>query len=192
MSAGFPVHRTSSYSFWKLRARTRVMGTAHALWGTDGVIIATNNAGPLIYSTNPVKTFPKQVVFGEKTDVVVGGSDTSIFDKNEGTLKQVWKHADKARVQTVISGHLTDYKTYDGAYHSIIVGATSQNNAEPVISIWSCQWDNLKIACPLGKALKNFYVAMNTSISFKSLGNIWQNLAQLCEPTNDDIHAWVE
>jgi hypothetical protein len=44
-------------------------------------------------------------VFGKKTDVMVGGSDTGIiyvFDKNEGTLKQVLKHAEKARVQTVI------------------------------------------------------------------------------------------
>jgi hypothetical protein len=56
------------------------------------------------YNTNPIKMFPKQVVFGEKTDVVVGGSDAGViyvFDKNEGTLKQVLKHADKARVQTV-------------------------------------------------------------------------------------------
>jgi hypothetical protein len=48
--------------------------------------------------------FPKQVVFGEKTDMVVGGSDAGfiyIFDKNEGTLKQVLKHANKVRVQTV-------------------------------------------------------------------------------------------
>ncbi|KAG1728745.1 WD40-repeat-containing domain protein [Suillus paluster] len=113
-------------------------GEVHALRGTDGVIIAMNNAGPMIghtsmdvaqtlflidnvmngfslhrlddavcirtYNTNPVKTFPKQLVFGEKTDVVVGGSDTGViyvFNKNEGTLKQVLRHANKARVQTV-------------------------------------------------------------------------------------------
>ncbi|KAG1826395.1 WD40-repeat-containing domain protein [Suillus variegatus] len=117
-------------------------GEVHVLQGTDGVIIATNNARPLIrhasvdnaqtlflidnvmngfslhqlddamcirsYNTNPVKTFPKQVVFGEKTDMVVGGSDAGViyvFDKNEGTLKQVLKHADKARVQTVTCGN---------------------------------------------------------------------------------------
>jgi hypothetical protein len=43
-------------------------------------------------------------VFGEKTDMVVGGSNAGViyvFDKNEGTLKQVLKHADKARVQTI-------------------------------------------------------------------------------------------
>lgn len=78
----------------------------------DGACIRT-------YNTNPVKTFPKQVVFGENTDVVVGGSDTGViyvFDKKKGTLKQVLKHADKARVQTVtvhslheLDGiHLTD------------------------------------------------------------------------------------
>ncbi|KAG2048868.1 WD40 repeat-like protein [Suillus hirtellus] len=214
----------------------------HALRGTDGVFIAMNNAGPLIghasvdnaqtlflidnvtngfslhrlddavcirsYNTNPIKMFPKQVVFGEKTDVVVGGSDAGViyvFDKNEGTLKQVLKHADKARVQTVT--------TYDGTHHSMIVGATSQNDAEPVISIWSHQWENLETAhLPLGKALKNFVrgivqltiaiallayvshvcVTMNTSISFESLGDIWQNLARPCDPTNEDIRAWVE
>ncbi|KAG2341495.1 hypothetical protein BDR05DRAFT_949587 [Suillus weaverae] len=171
-------------------------GEVHVLQGTDRVIIATNNARPLIYNTNLIKMFPKQVVFGEKTDVVVSGSDAGviyIFDKNEGTLKQVLKHADKARVQTV-TRCLTDYKTYDGTHHSMIVGATSQNDAEPVISIWRRQWENFETACPpLGKALKNFVrgivqlaiamallayvshvcVTMNTSISFKSLGNIW-------------------
>ncbi|KAG1764295.1 WD40-repeat-containing domain protein [Suillus occidentalis] len=113
-------------------------GEVHTLWGTDGVIIATYNAGPMIghtavdashtlflidnvmngfslhqldngacirtYNTDPVKTFPKQVVFGEKATLVVGGSDAGIiyvFDKNEGTLKQELQHADKARVQTV-------------------------------------------------------------------------------------------
>ncbi|KAG1779846.1 hypothetical protein EV702DRAFT_932580, partial [Suillus placidus] len=56
------------------------------------------------YNTNPVKTFPKQVVFGGKATLVVGGSDTGViyvFDKNEGTLKQVLQHADTGRVQTV-------------------------------------------------------------------------------------------
>ncbi|KAG2029837.1 WD40-repeat-containing domain protein [Suillus americanus] len=113
-------------------------GEIHQLRGTDGIVMATHNAGPLIghvsvdiaqtlflidnvvngfslhrlddgacirtYNTNPVKTFPKQVVFGENMDVVVGGSDAGViyvFDKKTGTLKQVLKHADKARVQTV-------------------------------------------------------------------------------------------
>jgi len=33
---------------------------------------------------------------------------------------------------------------------------------------------------------------MNTSISFESLGNIWQNLARPHNPTNEDIRTWVE
>ncbi|KAG2124289.1 hypothetical protein BD769DRAFT_1388835 [Suillus cothurnatus] len=95
----------------------------------------------------------------------------------------------------------------------MIVGATSQNNAEPVISIWSRQWENLETARPqLGKVVKNFVhgiiqlaiaiallayvsqvcVTMNTSISFESLGNIWQNLARPRDPTNEDIRTWVE
>jgi hypothetical protein len=56
------------------------------------------------YNTNPVKTFPKQVVFGEQATLVVRGSDTGrihIFDKNEGSIKQVLQHADRGRVQTV-------------------------------------------------------------------------------------------
>ncbi|KAG1823063.1 WD40-repeat-containing domain protein [Suillus variegatus] len=113
-------------------------GEIHTLRGSDGTIIATNKAGPMIghaavdapqtlflidnvtsgfslhqledgacirtYNTNPVKTFPKQVVFGEQATLVVGGSDTEtihVFDKNEGTLKQVLQHADRGRVQTV-------------------------------------------------------------------------------------------
>ncbi|KAG2126104.1 WD40-repeat-containing domain protein [Suillus cothurnatus] len=199
-------------------------GEVHALRGTDGVIIATNNAGPLIghasvdnaqtlflidnvtngfslhrlddavcirsYNTNPIKT-DAGVIY--------------VFDKNEGTLKQVLKHADKARVQTVT--------TYDGTHHSMIVGATSQNDAEPVISIWSRQRENLETARPpLGKVVKNFVrgivqlaiaiallayvshvcVTMNTSISFESLGNIWRNLARPRDPTNEDIRTWVE
>jgi hypothetical protein len=63
----------------------------------DGACIRT-------YNTNPVKTFPKQVAFGENMDIVVGGSNTGViyvFDKNVGTLRQVLKHADKAQVQTV-------------------------------------------------------------------------------------------
>ncbi|KAG1793681.1 WD40-repeat-containing domain protein [Suillus plorans] len=176
-------------------------GEVHALWGTDGAIIATNNAGPLIghasvditqtlflidnvtngfslhqlddavcittYNTNPVKTFLKQVVFGEKTDIVVGGSDTGVvyvFDKNEGNLKQVSRHANKTRVQVVTVRHfhswlfkcLTDCKTYDGTYHSIIVGAMSQDDTELIISVWSRQRNNLETPRPFGRALKNF------------------------------------
>jgi hypothetical protein len=65
------------------------------------------------YNTNPVKTFPKQVVFGGKATLVVGGSDTGViyvFDKNEGTLKQVLQHADTGRVQTVTVRYLHEIR----------------------------------------------------------------------------------
>lgn len=77
----------------------------------DGACIRT-------YNTNPVKTFPKQVVFGEQATLVVGGSDTGtihVFDKNEGTLKQVLQHADRGRVQTVTVScfHLSMQREFD-------------------------------------------------------------------------------
>ncbi|KAG2079479.1 WD40-repeat-containing domain protein [Suillus discolor] len=171
-------------NFNRTNSRHILVFGMHQLHGTDGVIVATHNAGPLIhasvditqtlflidnvmngfslhrlddgvcirtYNTNPVKTFPKQVMFGENTDVVVGGSDAGViyvFDKNKGTLKQVLKHANKARVQTVT--------TYDDAHYSVIVGATSQNDAEAIISVWSRQWDNHATPHRLGTALKHF------------------------------------
>ncbi|KAG1806323.1 uncharacterized protein HD556DRAFT_1225602, partial [Suillus plorans] len=107
-------------------------GEIHTLQGSDGTIIGTNKAEPMIghtavnapqtlflidnvvdgfslhcledgacictYNTNPVKTFPKQVVFEDRATLVVGGSDTGtirIFNKNDGALKQVLQHADR-------------------------------------------------------------------------------------------------
>ncbi|KAG0692135.1 hypothetical protein DFH29DRAFT_883001 [Suillus ampliporus] len=80
------------------------------------------------------------VVFGEQATLVVGGSDTGkihIFDKNEGSIKQVLQHADRGRVQTVT--------TYNSTHHSLIFGATSTNDSEPTISIW-CRKFQLAIA----------------------------------------------
>ncbi|KAG1901790.1 WD40-repeat-containing domain protein [Suillus fuscotomentosus] len=217
----------------------------HTLRGTDGIVITTNSAGPLIgyasvdaaqmlflmdnvtngfslhrledavcictYNTNPVKTFPKQVVFGRKATLVVGGSDTGviyIFDKNEGTLKQVLQHADKGRVQTVT--------TYDGTHHSLIFGATSMNNTEPTISIWCRKLDSVAKSTndhPLESALKNFvrgiaqltitmaliaYVLRthNTSrISLAPLGNAWQEYSKKFnrpQDLTDDVCLLVE
>lgn len=53
---------------------------------------------------------------------------------------------------------LTDGKTYDGAHYSVIFGATSMNDAEPTISIWSRKRDNAEasIEGPLVTRLKNF------------------------------------
>ncbi|KAG2747123.1 WD40 repeat-like protein [Suillus brevipes Sb2] len=160
-------------------------GEIHTLRGSDGTVIATNKAGPMIghavvdapqtlflidnvmngfslhqledgaclrtYNTNPVKTFPKQVVFGEQATLVVGGSDTGrihVFDKNEGSIKQVLQHADRGRAQTVT--------TYDSVHHSLIFGATSTNDLEPTISIWYRKRETAPSDRPLGTAIKNF------------------------------------
>ncbi|OJA19606.1 hypothetical protein AZE42_10260 [Rhizopogon vesiculosus] len=106
-----------------------------------------NGACICTYNTNPLETFLKQVIFGEKATLVVGGSDDGviyIFNKNEGMLKQVLRHADKGQVQTVM--------TYDRAHYSVIFKATSMNNAELTISIWSRKWDNAETSInhPLG------------------------------------------
>ncbi|KAG2739765.1 WD40 repeat-like protein [Suillus brevipes Sb2] len=219
-----------------------VFGMYDGEMGTDGAVIATNNAGPLIghasvdagqtlflmdnvmngfslhrlddavcirtYNTNPVKTFPKQVVFGGKATLVVGGSDTGViyvFDKNEGTLKQVLQHADTGRVQTVT--------TYDGIHRSLIFGATSVNDAEPTISIWCRKQDSVAKSAdnrPLS-ALKSFVrgivqlvIAMGMiacvlgqykTLSLASLGNVWQEYSKFGDRPQDlpdDVRLLLE
>ncbi|KAG1767309.1 WD40-repeat-containing domain protein [Suillus placidus] len=214
-------------------------GEIHTLRGSDGTVIATNKAGPMIghaavdapqtlflidnvmngfslhqledgaclrtYNTNPVKTFPKQVVFGEQATLVVGGSDTGaihIFDKNEGRVKQVLQHADRGQVQTVT--------TYDSTHHSLIFGATSTNDSEPTISIWCRKRTISPSDRPLGTAIKNFvrgivqlaiamaimaYVIGQTP-GITLLGNAWREYskprAQTDELMNADIRSLVE
>lgn len=56
------------------------------------------------YETKPKKTYPKQVVFAEKGDKIVGGGDEGrayIFHKATGMLHQVLRHSATGRVQTV-------------------------------------------------------------------------------------------
>jgi outer membrane protein assembly factor BamB len=50
------------------------------------------------------KKFPKQVLFGEGGEVVVGGSDHGsiyVFDRRTGETLQVLKHAQDGLVQTI-------------------------------------------------------------------------------------------
>lgn len=52
----------------------------------------------------PIKTVPKQVLFGEESRIVVGGSDHGavyVFDRKTGTPLDVLRHADKGLVQTI-------------------------------------------------------------------------------------------
>ncbi|KAG2115476.1 hypothetical protein DEU56DRAFT_761669 [Suillus clintonianus] len=147
------------------------------------------------------------VVFGEQATLVVGGSDTGkihIFDKNEGSIKQVLQHADRGRVQTVTC------KTYDSTHHSLIFGATSTNDSEPTISIWCRKRETSASDHPLGTAIKNFvrgivqlaitmaimaYLIGQTS-GITLLGNAWREYskpgAQTDELTNADICSLVE
>ncbi|KAG2107663.1 uncharacterized protein F5147DRAFT_774110 [Suillus discolor] len=204
-------------------------GEIHTLRGSDGTIIGTNKAGPMIghaavdapqtlflidnvvngfslhrledgacirtYNTNPVKTFPKQVVFGDRATLVVGGSDTGtirIFDKNDGALKQVLQHADR------------------GPQHSLIFGATSTNDAEPTISIWCRKRATSPSDHPLGSEVRNFvrgiiqlaiamaiiaYLIEHLS-GITSLGNAWREYsklgAQTADLTNTNIRSLVE
>ncbi|KAG1774995.1 hypothetical protein EV702DRAFT_1199845 [Suillus placidus] len=168
----------------------------------DGACIHT-------YNTNPMKTFPKQVVFGEQATLIVGGSDAGtihIFDKNEGTLRQVLQHADRGRVQTVT--------TYDSMHHSLIFEATSTNDAEPTISIWCRKRATLPSNRPLGSAIKNFmrgvlqlaiamviiayginiWIGQTSGITL--LGNVWREYSKLgartSDLTNADICSLVE
>ncbi|KAG2107069.1 uncharacterized protein F5147DRAFT_774665 [Suillus discolor] len=168
----------------------------------DGAYIHT-------YNTNPVKTFPKQVVFGDQATLVVGGSDTGtirIFDKNDGALKQVLQHADRGRVQTVTM--------YDSPQHSLIFGVTSTNDAELTISIWCRKRATSPSDCPLGSEVRNFvrgiiqlaiamaiiaYVSnmlIEHSLGITSLGNAWQEYsklgAQTADLTNTNIRSLVE
>ncbi|KAG2092149.1 uncharacterized protein F5147DRAFT_657766 [Suillus discolor] len=137
----------------------------------DGACIHT-------YNTNPVKTFPKQVVFEEQATLVVGGSDTGtihIFDKNEGTLKQVLQHADKG----------------------LIFGATSTNDTEPTISIGCHKRTTSLSDRSLGSAIKNFIqgiVQLAIAMAIIAyVSNIYSKLgAQMNDLTNTDIRSLVE
>lgn len=56
------------------------------------------------YDTNPLKTFPKQVVFVERGEKIVGGGEDGkvfIFQKASGVLQQVLWHSYAGRVQTI-------------------------------------------------------------------------------------------
>jgi hypothetical protein len=67
-------------------------------WLEDGVYVHTMSTGI------PLKQVPKQVVFGEDSCIVAGGSDHGvvyIFDRESGRPLEVLHHADKGLVQTI-------------------------------------------------------------------------------------------
>lgn len=77
---------------------------------TDGFDLYTE-AGTFVQNFQigiPIKWFPRQVVFGENSEVIVGGSDhreVYVFDRETGTLLDTLNHGNKALIQAVaISG----------------------------------------------------------------------------------------
>lgn len=52
----------------------------------------------------PIQRFPKQVLFGENSKVVIGGSDHGkvyIFDRKSGSLLDTLHHAKRGLAQTI-------------------------------------------------------------------------------------------
>ncbi|KAG2335847.1 hypothetical protein BDR05DRAFT_953778 [Suillus weaverae] len=154
-------------------------GDVHTLQGTDCVIIATYNTRLMIlhqlddgaciqtYNTDPVKTFPKQVVFGEKATLIIGGSNAGIiyvFDKNEGTLK--------ARVTTRRQGARSALKNFVREIFHLAVAMALM----AYISMMQFMGQHI-----------------TSGISLESLGEFWQKpVAQAHELMNDDICVLVE
>jgi hypothetical protein len=74
---------------------------------TDGFDLHHLDDGALIHTLSTgsaVKRVPKQVVFGENSDVIVGGSDHGkvyVFDGKDGAALDILQHASGGLVQTV-------------------------------------------------------------------------------------------
>lgn len=52
----------------------------------------------------PIQRFPKQVLFGENSKVIIGGSDHGqvyVFDRKSGSLLDTLHHAKHGLVQTI-------------------------------------------------------------------------------------------
>ncbi|KAF9233649.1 WD40-repeat-containing domain protein [Melanogaster broomeanus] len=71
--------------------------TGYSLHRMDGTCIQT-------YDTKPSRTYPKQVVFSERGERIIGGGEDSkvfVFNKASGELKQTLQHSNRGRVQTL-------------------------------------------------------------------------------------------
>lgn len=74
---------------------------------TDSFVLHKLDSGTrirTILTGTPDTTYPRQVVFAEDSDVVVGGSDHGIlyvFDRRTGSRLDTLRHAEKGLVQTV-------------------------------------------------------------------------------------------
>ncbi len=90
------------YTSMKSRENMFVVDNAH-----DGFDLRDLPTGSLIRNFptgRPTFRYPKQVVFGEGSSVVIGGSDHGsvyVFDRKSGALRQKLQHTATGAVQTV-------------------------------------------------------------------------------------------
>lgn len=99
-----------------------------------------------MYNTKPVKTFPKQVIFGEAGQRIIGGGEDGkayVFHKVSGALLQVLQHSAMGCTQTIVvsSSHvhgsfLMKPKAFKRNTYYWITTATSSSKKNPKISIW--------------------------------------------------------
>ncbi|KAG2037329.1 hypothetical protein BDR03DRAFT_982322 [Suillus americanus] len=138
------------------------------------------------------------------------GNDTCIATGTHDKCVQVWSFDFKGPLIPVFSielsttipyminfnrtasRHLLVFGMYDGEVymaHSVIVGATSQNNVEPIISIWSHQQDNHATPRCLGTTLKHFAWGIVQLAIAMALLTYVSNLPTYNEQISDPIHV---
>lgn len=126
---------------------------------TDGFSLHSMESGNLVrsYPTKPTISKAKQVAFGEKGAIVIGGGEDGkahIFDRKSGTRLQCLQHAKEGLVQTIavcskglIHCRLAQlHPGYDGSGHSIIITATSSSVPNPTIAIWKRSYRKIESA----------------------------------------------
>ncbi|KAF8835327.1 hypothetical protein BDN67DRAFT_984694 [Paxillus ammoniavirescens] len=98
---------------------------------TDSFSLHSVETRNLIQSTRPTVCKPKQVAFGEKGSVIIGGGESGvvyIFDRKTNNPIQILCHANEGLIQTIV--------VCDGERETTIVAGTSNIATEPTISIW--------------------------------------------------------
>lgn len=76
---------------------------------TDGFSLHDVESGDIIRSfcTNPTKSYPKQVAFAERGNLIVGGGEGGkihVFEQSTGGELQILRHSERGLVQTITVG----------------------------------------------------------------------------------------
>ncbi|KAG6374558.1 hypothetical protein JVT61DRAFT_3905 [Boletus reticuloceps] len=100
---------------------------------TDRFSLHSVESGHLIcsYPTKPTVAKVKQVAFGEKRAIVIGGGDQGlvyIFYRKQSNQLQCLQHGKEGMVQMIA--------VHNVETHTTIIAATSRNLPNPSISIW--------------------------------------------------------